>query len=513
MKSSDLFVKALEAEGVEYIFGIPGEENLDVLDSLSRSDVTLVLTRHEQAAGFMAATYGRLTGRTGVCLSTLGPGATNFVTAAAYAQLGGMPMLMVTGQKPIKTSKQGQFQIVNVVDMMRPLTKYTKQLVSGTSIPSSVREAFRLAEERSDPGPSIWSCPRISRVRRSTCRCLGAQLAISVNNCPPPRDPRSRMTSFKRTQRKYVQKAYRVRNWREYETGLRARGSLTVWLGLTDGKLANWNSPRPTRRKPGRQRKYSNHAIETTVTLGLVFGLASRQTEGFLRSLLTLLNLDNDVPDHSTISRRKARLGKVASYERRTVKPVHLLIDSSGLSVHVGQLRTPPKARDYRKLHLAVDEQTSDVVACELTSKRARDASRVASLVGQIERPIASAKADAAYDTGDVYKTLENHRAHRSPKVLIPPRKGAQLALDSAGTRQRNRNIRARSRVGKRKWYVASGYSRRSKVETTFHRYKAILGSAMRARGLASQRVEVRLGCKILNTMTALGIPDGEMIG
>ena len=343
--------------------------------------------------------------------------------------------------------------------------------------------------------------------------CLGAQLAISVNNCPPLRDPRSRMTSFKRTQRKYVQKAYRVRNWREYETGLRARGSLTVWLGLTDGKLANWNSPRPTRRKPGRQRKYSNHAIETTVTLGLVFGLASRQTEGFLRSLLTLLNLDNDVPDHSTISRRKARLGKVASYERRTVKPVHLRIDSSGLSVHVGQLRTPPKARDYRKLHLAVDEHTSDVVVCELTSKRARDASRVASLVGQIERPIASAKADAAYDTGDVYTTLENHRAHRSPKVLIPPRTGAQLALDSAGTRQRNRNIRARSRVGKRKWYVASGYSRRSKVETTFHRYKAILGSAMRARGLASQRVEVRLGCKILNTMTALGIPDGEMIG
>ena len=118
------------------------------------------------------------------------------------------------------------------------------------------------------------------------------------------------MTSCKRTQRKYVQKAYRVRNGREYETGLRARGSLTVWLGLTDGKLANWNSPRPTRRKPGRQRQYSNHAIETTVTLGLVFGLASRQTEGFLRSRLTLLNLDNDVPDHSTISRRKARLGE-----------------------------------------------------------------------------------------------------------------------------------------------------------------------------------------------------------
>jgi acetolactate synthase-1/2/3 large subunit len=148
VKSSDLFVKALENEGVEYIFGIPGEENLDLLDSLSRSEsITLILTRHEQAAGFMAATYGRLTGKVGVCLSTLGPGATNFVTAAAYAQLGGMPMLMITGQKPVKSSKQGQFQVVDIVDMMRPLTKYTRQLVSGANIPSRIREAFRLARE------------------------------------------------------------------------------------------------------------------------------------------------------------------------------------------------------------------------------------------------------------------------------------------------------------------------------------------------------------------------------
>ena len=124
MKASDLFIKALEEEGVEYIFGIPGEENLDFLNSLKDSKkIKLILTRHEQGAGFMAATLGRLTGKVGVCLSTLGPGATNFVTAAAYAQLGGMPMLMITGQKPIKSSKQGQFQIVDIVDMMKPLTK------------------------------------------------------------------------------------------------------------------------------------------------------------------------------------------------------------------------------------------------------------------------------------------------------------------------------------------------------------------------------------------------------
>jgi len=176
MKASDLFVQALENENVEYIFGIPGEENLDLLDSLSRSKIKLILTRHEQAAGFMAATYGRLTGKAGVCLSTLGPGATNLVTAAAYAQLGGMPMLMITGQKPIKSSKQGQFQIVNIVDTMRPLTKYTRQIVSGSSIPSRVREAFRLAEEER-PGATHLELPEDIASEETSAKPLQASLA------------------------------------------------------------------------------------------------------------------------------------------------------------------------------------------------------------------------------------------------------------------------------------------------------------------------------------------------
>lgn len=146
MKASVLFVKALEKEGVEYIFGIPGEENLDMLDALKDSKIKLVLTRHEQGAGFMAATYGRLTGKVGVCMATLGPGATNLVTPAAYANLGAMPMLMITGQKPIKSSKQGQFQIVDIVSMMKPLTKMTKQIVNGDTIPSLVRAAVKKAE-------------------------------------------------------------------------------------------------------------------------------------------------------------------------------------------------------------------------------------------------------------------------------------------------------------------------------------------------------------------------------
>ena len=158
-KASDLFIECLEEEGCEYIFGVPGEENLDFLDSLSRSTkIKLILTRHEQGAGFMAATYGRHTGKTGVCIATLGPGATNFVTAAAYATLGGMPMLMITGQKPIKKSKQGRFQILDVVSMMGPITKFTHQMASSDNIPSRVREAYRLAEEEK-PGATHIELP------------------------------------------------------------------------------------------------------------------------------------------------------------------------------------------------------------------------------------------------------------------------------------------------------------------------------------------------------------------
>ena len=154
-KASDLFIRCLEEEGVEYIF----EENLDLLDSLSRSEkIRLILTRHEQGAGFMAATYGRHTGKAGVCMATLGPGATNLVTAAAYAFLGGMPILMVTGQKPIKKSKQGRFQILDVVDLMRPITKFTHQLASADNIPSRIREAIRLAEEEK-PGATHIEFP------------------------------------------------------------------------------------------------------------------------------------------------------------------------------------------------------------------------------------------------------------------------------------------------------------------------------------------------------------------
>ena len=158
MKGSDLFVAALENEGVDRIFGIPGEENLDVVESIRRSSIQLILTRHEQAAAFMAATYGRLTGKPGVCITTLGPGALNLTTGAAYALLGAMPMIMITGQKAIRSSRQARFQIVDIISTMKPLTKLSRQIISPTMIPAMVREAFRVAEEER-PGPVLLELP------------------------------------------------------------------------------------------------------------------------------------------------------------------------------------------------------------------------------------------------------------------------------------------------------------------------------------------------------------------
>ncbi|MEP3435734.1 MAG: acetolactate synthase large subunit [Hoeflea sp.] len=157
-KASDLLVQALEREGVHYVFGVPGEENLDFVESLRISGIKLILTRHEQGAAFMAATYGRLTGKAGVCLATLGPGATNFATPAAYAHLGGFPLIMITGQKPIKKSKQGQFQIIDIVNLFDPICKMSKQIVHGDTIPALVREAFRTAEEER-PGAVLLELP------------------------------------------------------------------------------------------------------------------------------------------------------------------------------------------------------------------------------------------------------------------------------------------------------------------------------------------------------------------
>jgi hypothetical protein len=316
------------------------------------------------------------------------------------------------------------------------------------------------------------------------------------------------MSSFTRSQAKYVKQTHKITNWPAYDQALVGRGSLTLWF--TDEAISKWAAP--ASGKPGGQRKYSDLAIETALAFRMVFHLAWRQTKGCLQSLIEIHGLTLEIPHHTTFSRRCKGLGKVAFHKPRNDRPIHILVDSTGVRVHSGNMRKPPKNRAWRKLHLVVDSKTGDVVACDLGSNKARDATRVPRLLKQIEQPIASAAADSAYDTEGVYDAIERHREDRSPRVLIPPKKNARLRPKSSRLRERNRNIRSRARLGKRAWHTRSGYSKRSLVETAMSRYKTILGPMLRARTLQGQRVEARVGCLILNRMTSLGMPESHRV-
>lgn len=320
------------------------------------------------------------------------------------------------------------------------------------------------------------------------------------------------MTYPKRSQyRDAKQKKYRVRNWVEYNEALRRRGDLTIWFD--EEAIANWKADKTG--KPGGQRIYSDMAIETGLVVRMVYKLAYRQTEGFLRSITTLLGLGIEIPDYSTLCRRSKVLRKKLRIPKgATHQPIRLMIDSTGLKIHVGSARKPPKQRAWRKLHIAVDRKTGNIVASALTASRARDASRVLALLTQIESPLASASADSAYDKEAVYEAIEAHSPGRRTRVVIPPQRNATLSpKSSTAMRDRNRHIRAIERHGRREWYKLSGCTERSMVENAVYRYKQIIGPEMRTRTLARQRVEHRIGCEILNRMTALGMPDTYCIG
>ena len=314
----------------------------------------------------------------------------------------------------------------------------------------------------------------------------------------------------KRSQYKYAKSPYRIRNWPEYEAGLRRRGDLTIWL--SEDAINSWREP-PS-GKPGGQRTYSDLAIEAVLTIRMVFHLPLRQTEGFLRSLADLLEAELPIPDHTTLSRRLKKLGNLRFQQFATDRPIHLLIDSTGLRIHVGHLRKPPKRRVWRKLHLAVNAETGEVLASDLTHRWTADCARVPNLLDQIEGQVVSVMADGAYDAGTVYEAAKKKGDGYRVRVLIPPIHGAQpSSCRSPGQWERNRNIRSVRKHGRKEWYASSGYSRRSLVENAVFRYKSILGQAMRSRSLSGQQVEVSLACKILNTMTRLGRPDSVKVG
>ncbi|AYG62100.1 IS5 family transposase [Rhizobium jaguaris] len=302
---------------------------------------------------------------------------------------------------------------------------------------------------------------------------------------------------------------FKLTNWPEYEAGLRRRGSLTLWI--TPEALSSWQAPKRTTR--GGQPRYSDLAIESALTLGLVFGLRLRQTEGLLASVLKLIGLDLAVPDHTTLSRRARTWRSVDGREGQDIaakQAVHVLVDSTGLEVYgVGRwLEDKHGARSrrgWRKLHLALDADSGEIIAHVMTGQDEGDASQVEPLLNQIDNPIGQFIADGAYDGDPTYEAVGRHSA--GAVVVIPPRSNAIERPDAGNTSQRDRHIAAIKANGRMRWQAASGYGRRSLIETAIGRYKSIIGHRLRARSFSAQQTEVALGCTILNRMLACARP------
>lgn len=302
---------------------------------------------------------------------------------------------------------------------------------------------------------------------------------------------------------------FKVTNWAEYEAGLRRRGSLTLWL--TPEALSSWQAPKRTTR--GGQPRYSDLAIETALTLGLVFGLRLRQTEGLLSSVLKLMGLDLAVPDHTTLSRRasKPRAPDKRQGDRlREDEPIHVLIDSTGLQIYgagkwLEEKHGARSRRDWRKLHLALDAASGDIIAHVMTDQDAGDASQVKTLLNQIDVPIRQFTADGAYDGQPTYDTVTRHSAGAA--IVIPPRTNAVEGQEADPTSQRNKHVATINAGGRMKWQAATGYGKRSLAETAIGRYKSIIGRRLRARTFGAQQTEVAIGCTVLNRMLACARP------
>lgn len=309
---------------------------------------------------------------------------------------------------------------------------------------------------------------------------------------------------FNQDRRHKIPKArYRVTNWPEYDAALVRRGDLTVWF--TNEVVAAWHAPASGER--GGQLIYSDLAIETGLALRLVLHQPLHQTEGALRSIAALLGVQIRIPDHTTFSRRSGGL-RILPKRIARGEPLHVLVDSTGVKIYgegewLDQKHGIRSTRRWRKLHLAVDADTHEIVAVELTTDDVGDVSMIPDLLDQIEDPVGSMTADGAYDGQVVYDAVTQR--HPEAKVIIPPRSTA--VLSEPPTSQRDQHLQTIAEHGRINWQRSSGYGRRSLVKTAMYRYKTIIGRRLQARTLPNQQTEAKIGCNVLNRTTNLGMP------
>ena len=301
---------------------------------------------------------------------------------------------------------------------------------------------------------------------------------------------------------------YRVANWASYDRALVRRGDITIWL--SPATIAAWE-PDGARTR-GAQRKYSDLAIESALTLRLLFHLPLRQAEGFLSSLFVLMGLALRSPDHTTLSRRGQHLDLTLRHVPKRAG-LHLIIDSTGLSI-VGEGEWAAAkhggrgTRGWKTLHVGVDH-TGVIVAHALTDATGDDATTGVALIEVVNGPLTRVTADGAYDTVAFYDAA----GARGATVVVPPAKTARVSRRRPRSSARDRTITKVKRIGRRRWKQTARYHQQARVENAFFRYKTIIGDGLRARTPGGRTVEALLACNILNAMTVMGRPASYAIG
>jgi hypothetical protein len=301
---------------------------------------------------------------------------------------------------------------------------------------------------------------------------------------------------------KFKKATYKVKNWSEYNDALRKRGDITIWF--TDKAIEAW-IPDHTGKK-GRPQDYSDLAIETCLFLRTVYSLPLRQTEGFARSLVRLMELDLDIPDYSTLSKRSINLE--LSHLAQTLKPgSHIIIDSTGLKVYGKDEWHQDKhgvnaRRTWRKLHIAIDEN-HQIIAYDITDNLKGDPTTAVDLLDQIEHSFNVVMGDGAYDSIKLTDAILSKQPNAS--IVIPPPSDAVISQE--GNTQRDQHIRLLEEVGRIAWQKENDYGLRSHAELCILRYKKIIGPSMKAREIPQQKTEGGIGVRVLNRMTSLGMP------
>jgi Transposase DDE domain len=303
---------------------------------------------------------------------------------------------------------------------------------------------------------------------------------------------------------------YKITNWKQYNESLVQRGNITVWF--SDDALANWEHPNDA-IKVGRPFTYSDTAVECLLTIRELLKLPYRQTEGFSRSIIKLLDIDVAIPDYSSLAKRAAKLGvalKVASKQGA----IDIVVDSTGMKVFgEGEWKTrmhgKGKRRTWRKLHLSVNAETREIVAEVLTENSSHDSQMVPAMLGQIDQPVQQFYGDGGYDTWKVYEAL----AAEQIEPIIPPQHNAKIKQHGNHANEplpRDEAIRGIRRLGRKGWKQEVGYHRRSLAETTMYRVKQTFGPKLKNRNLPNQQTESRIRCKIINRFTKFGMPEFE---